>query len=641
MAGEALRTLFAELGFEVDEGVIERANALVDKLSAALGDVVPAAAKAGDAVDAAAKQEQAQSKQALAAIELVAKARENAEKERLEYAAKKTFDASAAGQEHAAWKRVKEAEEDAAKPLKTYADLLARVDKVATGLLARKLGPHLDRLQQRLPVLNGLMQRFGLQNASASVKMALLAGASVAAVAALRHVASAAFEFADAFAAQSEELRDTSRELRLSTTQLQEFDYIATQSGIGVERMRAGLNTFATALRQGERWGNGTTWMLRRLGVQARDTNGHIRPTAELFDESFEALRRIENPYRRLRVAQQLYGDSARRMLDLTAEGAAGIRRYREELAELGGGVTPEAVAASREYTQAQEKWKRGTDSLRSVLAVSLLPVLSWVTTKAAQIAGWWARLTNGTHLLDVALIALGVVGAAVAASLIIAWAPVIAPILLVAAKIAFLILLFDDLWTFIEGGDSAIGRFIDSMFGVGTSADLVRELRDDWEGIVDWISRAIEKVEGFVLAMQGVDDARPEWMRTGAAPPPVRVRPRPGAAPTSASTGGVRVRAAGASVDLPATTGANFSNQNRMADRTGLFAVPATRTVSAPGGGARTVVHQTQRSVVNHNSFALAGPDARQLAGQVGQILEQQARDQRDADHPVSDDDG
>jgi hypothetical protein len=481
---EALRSVFAELGFDVDLATLEKAD---KALKGYIGDAQKA--------DKASAKAGAAAKQALTAEERLAKIRASAAEARATHEAKVAFDASDEGKKHAAWQQqiddettAKAKADELAKSLSTYGGI---VDHVSSRLHTA-FGENLAR---RFPRLGAAAKKAGVDSEGLGK---VIVGASAAAVGAMTLATRAAFAFATAFAADAEALRDTARESRVTTTQLQELDHAAAQGGVGVERMRSGLATFGQSLRAAERWGNGTTGMLRRLGIQTRDAGGHIRPTGDLLDEVAVAMEHIESPTRRARVAVQLFGESGRRMLDVLHTGPGGIAALRAELAELGGGVTPEAVEASRQFTQATEKLSRAQDSLRSVLAVALLPALSWVTEKGAKLAGLFARLTNGTHVAQLALAALGVVGAAVASGLVVAWFPVAAPVLATAAAVAAVIAVMDDLITMMEGGDSATGRFIDRMFGVGTTESVVRGVRDLWRETAEAAERAVEAVRSF-----------------------------------------------------------------------------------------------------------------------------------------------
>ncbi len=549
---DALRTIFAEFGFEVDTATLE-------KLDKRLKETIGTTKKAAKGTDDAAKSQKA----------------------------KAAADKKAAAESKALGKQ-----------LSTYSGIVDHISSKAH----ERFG---ENLLKRFPQIGEAAKKYGVDAEGVGK---VVVGATAAIVAGMALATRAAFQFADSFAAGAESLRDTARESRVTTTQIQELDHAAVQGGVGLERMRSGVATFGASLRSAERWGNGTTGMLRRLGIQARDSGGRIRPTGELMDEVAVAMEHIESPTRRARVAVQLFGESGRRMLDVLHTGPGGIRALRDELAELGGGVTPEAVEASRQYTQATEKLSRAQDSLRSVLAVSLLPALSWLVEKGAAVGGLMARLTNGTHVVQIALAGLAAAAIAMAAPVIIAWAPLALPFVVIAAKIALLVAVIDDLVTFVKGGDSALGRFIDSFAGAGTAVELAKELRDDWEAVVNAVERAIEAVARFT----GID------------------------APASGTTSGPMIGGHRVTPRTPVPAVPDGAFRMRIG---GTQTVPATRSVSAPGSASsRTRVTHVSRTVAP--VFHLSGTDPRATAAEAVRLMQQAERDRRDGDHPVEDDD-
>ena len=608
---EALRAVFAEFGFDIDLPTLE-------KLDGRLRDAIKTTEKSTKAND-----------------DHFAKLKKAAKEEREALTAKLAYESSAEGKEQAAWKRRMERQIEAEREASTLGDslsswggILELVDKKVASIVG-------ENLMSRFKGLDAMAKRLGVTSAGVG---RVVIGASLAIVGALHRGISAAFDFANAFAADSEALRDTAREMRMTTTELQELDHAAAQSGVGVERMRSGVQKFANDLRDAERWGNATTGLLRRLGIQARGTDGHIRPTADVLNDVSLALERIPNPTRRARVAVQLFGESGRRMLDVLHSGPGGLMALRDELADLGGGVTPEATEASRKYTQATERLKVAQDSLRSVLATTLLPALTWVVQRVTEAEAYFARITRGTHVMEIALGALGVVGVAVAAALLIAWAPVIAPIVAATAAVIALVLIFDDLVTFIQGGDSALGRFLDSMAGVGTSAQYAHELREEWEGIVEALSQAMDLLAP-VLTLMAKEDAAEGRLQREARRVVSRDPIRRGSAPPLVNTNVSQARTNHLlGIDSP-----NYTNVPTIGDDGRLVPVPAsavppTRTVGAPGGVTnQTTVRQISRQATYH--FAVSGPDANVVTNQVMQRIRAAEQAQRDADHPQEDD--
>ena len=502
--------------------------------------------------------------------------------------------------------------------IKWKADDLAngkqKVDATAKSVRGFARDGALDALKSKLssisPTAAKLADNFDkLSPAAQHSAKQIIASATILGTAAL--ALRKAFEFADEFAAKAEELRDTSRDLRMTTTELQEFRYAALQSGVGVDRMGSALRKFRGDLNQAERWGNGTTWMLRRLGVQVRDGTGRIRPMADLMGDLAVAFDRVPNPLRRTRLAVRLFGEDGRRMLDVLHSGPGGLAALRDEMDTLGG-VSEEAAQASREYTMAQTRLTTAGDGLRSVLAVSVLPALTWMVTKAKDLAVGLIKLTKGTYLVKVAMGLLAVAGVAAGLKLIAVWGPAVLPFVIMAAKIAAVVLVIEDLVTWINGGDSAIGRLIDRIFGLGTSAQVVRELKEDWRIIADWITKAAEALARF----------------TGAAESPAVAR-----------LGQPLINGRRVTPGARRTPQEMSPEAQRILANAGVASGPGPRAV-APVSSLVQPVTQTVQRAGDNNVFHISTNDPRIAAREAVRLMNEQRSRERDAAHPVAADD-
>lgn len=655
--GGALRVLFAELGFDIDDAGLKQADALV---TAAAGHVktLITAATGLDSVDWGAAQlerlartealvtqgEEARKKATTetsmsvsADLEKEVKATEAAE------AAKKKAREAIAGARFDPFQRAKkdgatsfggkfgtEQWKAAQKPIEGVLGLLDKVQKKASTALGKSLPSAFGPLFQKLGVAKGDF-----------VAMGQIAGAVTGGIiGGLKLAAGAAFGFADSFSATSEALRETAREARVTSSEMQELTHAGVAGGVGAERMAAGVNTLAQQLRLAETHQSGVGFTLRRLGVQMRDSAGRVRSTADVMDDLAVGLERVQSPARRTRIAVQLFGESGRRMLDIMHTGAGGIRALREEMAALGGGVTPEATEAARQYALAQERLSRGSDSFRSVIATALLPRLAELVTMGARALGWLSRMTRGTKIVEVGLIALGAVAVAAGASLIAAQLAAAAPFIAAAAAVLLVALAFDDLWNFIEGNNSVLGELIDSLLWVGASRQIIDGIRDAWGEVESVVARVFD----WLNRLPGIAGAAADALIPFAALRHLRETPSEGdsggeageetaSGARGAGRGRGRRGAGASSPAAPAVVQLGFDGRP--------ITVPATRTVAAPasvgGGRARVIERRTTRSQVNH--FTLSGT-SEQLVAMVQQRLEQQHRDGRDGQHPTEDTD-
>lgn len=443
----------------------------------------------------------------------------------------------------------------------------------------------------------------------------------------------AAHRFAAALAADAMALRESADAARVTETQFQQLTFAAASAGVGADTAASGLNTLAEGLRAIEARTGGPTNALWRLGVRARNTDGTMRDTNDVLFDVADRFERIQNPVHRARLAQELFGASGRRMLQVLAGGSAALRRQQEDFAALGGGVLPEAVEESRRFTMAQTRMGVAADSVRSVFATFLLPIFTRVTNAAADLTGWFSRMTRGTHIANTAFVGLGVAGVAAATSVLVAWGPVVAPIAAVALGAIALSLAFDDVQNLLEGNESLVGYLIDQYAGFGTAARFVERIRDAWNGVVDALARVNEAVDrlprwaqaGIDVATGGVRIFFPEGRAEGAEG---AAQPPPEMPPGTVAQGRQRP-APRRQIRLTPTT----PTVDRNATPAWMMGGPATAPIRA-GAGARTIDNS-----VNLAAGAIqvqgAGRDAPQIADEVMRRLEERARRQRDEAHP------
>jgi len=674
MADGALRSVFAELGIDFDERSLQKANALVDKAIGNVQKLVGATGKA-DQVEAlfAARQKaraavrhqqsvRAADDAAKAAVpsreaglfgklrEVAAgdaKAREEARAAELDRAhtlaarralghAGPAFDPFGKGKAQGAtgfggqfgtdrWKA-------ASKPVEGMIGLLTKLERKTSTAIGQKLPQAFQRLAEKAGVARGDFASMGqvLTGLTGTVTAALGLGVATAA------------NFTSEFTAASEALRETARNARVTSAELQALQHAGTISGVGAERVTASVTALGSKLRDANSHlagSSGVVHALARMGISARDASGQVRPTVDILDDVAVAMEHISSPRRRVRVAESLGLD--RRMLDVLHTGAGGIRALREEMAELGGGVTPEATEAARKFAQAQARMQVGLTSVRSVIFTSLAPTMEGLVTKGAKLLGWLARVTRGSHMARNVLAALGIAGAAAAAPLIAAWLPAAAPFLLAAAGGLALALALDDVQNFLEGNNSLTGDFVtklrqmaDGFIGVGNSARVVRFLNDDWNELGNNVARLLDFIERLPGAMQPAlaplrlllrgftaltgREAGVSGGAEGASTPPPAPAPSP-----------ARGALAPAQPGIPAANVAAWQAGQPVV-------IPATRAVPAPGAAGSTTV--TTHVEGDRNTFHIDGNDTAAMRRELEQLMDDRDRRRRERLSPRGD---
>jgi hypothetical protein len=305
--------------------------------------------------------------------------------------------------------------------------------------------------------------------------------------------------FTDEMTNLGDELAMNADRLQTSATSLQELQHAATMTDVAHGALASGLDSLARRA-QAAATGNST---LRRsfgdLGVELMDANGNLRSSSDLLTDIADGFSGVESPSERTALAMRLFGGAGNDLLPMLSRGSAGIAELRAEFRALGGGMSEEMVSAAGDLDDEMNRLDVTTLALKSRIAVVLLPAVREGVERFVRLSAAFLDLAGKSNLVQAAFVVLG--GAALAAGIKFAlgFAGPIAIFAAVAIAVAFIILLVDDLITMFDGGTSVIGGFLDELFGVGTSADVVNTLREAWEGLVMIIHDAKTAVQEFL----------------------------------------------------------------------------------------------------------------------------------------------
>ena len=176
--------------------------------------------------------------------------------------------------------------------------------------------------------------------------------------------------------------------------------------------------------------------------------------------------------------------------------------------------VQGDAARTSMEYANSSKAFKTALVDVATVVGLKLLPGMRWLMNVMKQGAMTFRKAAEHSKILEASLLVLGAIVVALGVKLWIAFAPVIVPIALLAAKLALIVLLVDDFLTFLDGGDSIIGRFIDTIFGPGSATAAVKALHEAWQGLkILWI-QDIKPV--FEMLQELFEGAIKFWVEDG-----------------------------------------------------------------------------------------------------------------------------
>lgn len=296
-------------------------------------------------------------------------------------------------------------------------------------------------------------------------------------------VAKGVFEFGKRIAEQGEAIEQASIRVGVSTDALQQYGFAATQTGSDV-----GSLTFALLMLEdkiGDAMINASgegAKAFAKYHIAIRDAKGSLKDTGSLFEEVADKIADTKDPAKQVTIAMDLFGRQGRALLPLLKQGKDGIAELKEEFAALGGGMSKEAIDASKKYVEQMHRLDAANQGLTGQIGVILLPVLGrlvdWVTKGSVAMRD----LVDHTSLVQTVLGGLGAVLTVFAVKSAIAFAPW----LVWAAALAGVILIIEDIVTMFRGGDSLMGRFLDQIGGKDFHVEVVKEIKDEWANLRD-----------------------------------------------------------------------------------------------------------------------------------------------------------
>lgn len=293
----------------------------------------------------------------------------------------------------------------------------------------------------------------------------------------------------------AKKLGDTSNKLGIAASKLEVFNQAAEENGASTQALSVGLRRLAVAA---EGTGKNAALPFKELGVAVKDVHGKVKPLDQLFVDVGTALAGVTDNTKRVAIAQKIFGRGGTELLGIFSRGKEGTKAYLEELSKLSGGYSDEFVQAATEATVAQKRFEFTFKGLKSQILVAFIPAVTFLIQKLTQVVAWFTEAFKWTHFLQAGFLILGAKFAQVFGRILL---PILGRVLLVLApiiaKFLFFQLVLDDIITFLTGGESVIGKFLDALFGVGTAIKVCQELNAIWDDFTNVV------IPGAIVAVR------------------------------------------------------------------------------------------------------------------------------------------
>ena len=267
--------------------------------------------------------------------------------------------------------------------LKESEDALEKVGEESqdTGKKVEDLGDKQEKAAKKSEGFGKALN--GLKGITAGVGKAITAVA-VAASLAVTGMAGMVMKASDA----ASELVDLSNKTGVSVQQLQEMQYVGDQLGVSLDTMGGSYSRLIRAMNNAREGTGAIAEGFATLGVSVVDSNGNLRNSNTVFQETLTALGKMENETEADAIALQLFGRSAMELNPLIRAGSDEINRMTDEAYKLGAIMPTDAVEGLEAFGDEVASLKASFQGNMGMLAAAVLPGFQTLTGTAKEYMG-------------------------------------------------------------------------------------------------------------------------------------------------------------------------------------------------------------------------------------------------------------
>lgn len=205
----------------------------------------------------------------------------------------------------------------------------------------------------------------GLQAASAVIAaaMAAVVGAAVA-------TGKAFIDTANEVGQLGNEIDKNSQKMQMSISGYQTWDFILEHTGANIEGMKTAMKKLTVAAEEGND-------AFTALGISQEELN-NMSPE-ETWNATVEALQQVTDEGQRTALASELLGKGAVELAPLFNMTAEETEALKQQVVELGGIMSDDAVKAAAEYEDQMQNMNVALEGVRNNMMAKFLPGMSQV----------------------------------------------------------------------------------------------------------------------------------------------------------------------------------------------------------------------------------------------------------------------
>lgn len=285
-------------------------------------------------------------------------------------------------------------------------------------------------------------------------------------------------------------IEDTANRVGITNQAVQVFGAMLERNGAGVEDLGLTFNTLARHVQGAADAGSEGAKVFEDIGLDAAALQG--QSLDKTLRDVLGALGKLPDGATRTNAALEILGKGGAKLVPLVMQGTEAFEEQYRQLEQLAVVYSDDLISALGEFEDLTQVQRFSLQRLGVQLISGMLPALSALTEGLTKGATWLGKLLEETNLVETAI---GVLGAGILLRTVTAFTSWIASLgglstalgLVGRVFVRFIapFLILESIVTLFQGGESAVGKFIDALFGVGAAAKTVEWVKAAWSDVI------------------------------------------------------------------------------------------------------------------------------------------------------------
>lgn len=196
----------------------------------------------------------------------------------------------------------------------------------------------------------------------------------------------------------------------MSVERIQELDFAGKQLGVDLETMTGSNAKLIRSMEAAKKPGSDQANAFAALGVSVTDSNGNLRDSKTVWNETLVALGKMSNETERDAMAMSLMGKNAQELNPLIKASGPVLDGLIQKSHELGAVMSEKDVKAMGDFNDTLDGLKSGLKGTAGTLATAFLPAFQGIADKAGGYLTKFSSIVNSSNG-DIGKMASGVGG--------------------------------------------------------------------------------------------------------------------------------------------------------------------------------------------------------------------------------------